>query len=112
MDTSYTRVIINSGLFAVQVKLFSLTKDLSTKLSVPREVHHHPPSPAQHDPPGPRSSGLCADDLARPGLVFRPWVEVYELHLHRLHLQVLGRDPAHFVRDLVALDRDILPLDV
>lgn len=34
-----------------------------------------------------------------------------DLHLHRLHLQVLGGDPAHFVRDLVALNRDVLPVD-
>lgn len=59
----------------------------------------------------PRSWGLRADHLPGPGLVFRPWVEMCDLHLHRLHLQVLGRDPAHFVRDLIALDRDVLPLD-
>lgn len=58
-----------------------------------------------------RCSGLRADDLAGPGLVFRPWVQMCDLHLHCLHLQVLGRDPAHLIRDLVSLHRNILPLD-
>lgn len=43
--------------------------------------------------------------------MFCPWVEMSDLHLHRLHLQVLGGDPAHFVRDLVALNRDVLAVD-
>lgn len=34
-----------------------------------------------------------------------------ELHLHRLHLQVLGRDSAHLVGDLVAFHWDVLALD-
>lgn len=76
--------------------------------SVPRQVHH-PPTTTRPCPAPP--SGLRADGLPGPGLVFCPRVEVCDLHLYRLHLQVLGRDPAHFVRDLIALDRDILPLD-
>lgn len=35
-----------------------------------------------------------------------------DFDLHGLHLQVLRRDPAHFICDLVALDRDVLPLHV
>lgn len=60
---------------------------------------------------GPAGSGLRADDLAGPGLVFRPWVEVCDFDLHGLHLQVFGRDPAHFVCDLIALDWDVLSFD-
>ena len=55
--------------------------------------------------------GLRADDLAGPGLVFGAGVQVHDLHLHRLHLQVLGRHSAHFVPDLVSLHRDVLSLD-
>lgn len=35
-----------------------------------------------------------------------------DLHLHRLHLQVFGRDPAYFVCDFISLDWDVFPLDV
>lgn len=35
-----------------------------------------------------------------------------DFDLHGLHLQILGRDSAHFVCDLVALDRDVLPVHV
>lgn len=90
-----------------------LKKDLSTecKLSVPQQVHHPliPALPSMTHQA--RGSDLRADDLPRPGLVFCPWVEMCDLHLHRLHLQVLGRDSAHFVRHLVALNWDVLPLD-
>lgn len=80
------------------------------------EEVHYPPNPdlAQHHPPThpvSRSWSLRADDLTGPSLMFRPWVQMCDLHLHRLNLQVLRRDPAHFVRDLVALNWDILPLD-
>lgn len=56
-------------------------------------------------------TALRADDLPRPSLVFCPWVQVCDLHLHRLHLQILGWDPAHLICDLVSLDRNVLPLD-
>lgn len=36
---------------------------------------------------------------------------MYDLHLHGLYLNVLRWDPAHFVRDLVSLDRDVLSID-
>lgn len=80
-------------------------------LLVLRQLHHLQPSQPRCSTPAAPSSGLRADDLSGPGLVFRPRVEMCDLHLHRLHLQVLGRDPGHFVRDLIALDRDVLALD-
>lgn len=60
---------------------------------------------------GPLKSNLRADDLPGPGLVFRAWVEMNYLHLHRLQLQVLGGDSAHFVCDLIALNGNIFPID-
>lgn len=38
-------------------------------------------------------------------------VEVRDLHLHRLHFEVLRGDAGHLVSDLVALDGDVLALD-
>lgn len=74
-----------------------------------RPPQHPPPNPAQKHPAGP--DALRADDLSRPGLVFRPRVEVCDLHLHSLHLQVFGRHAAHFKRDLIAFDWHVLPLN-
>lgn len=54
---------------------------------------------------------LRADDLAGPRLVLRAGVEMCDLHLHRLHFEVLRRDAGHLVSDLVALDGDVLALD-
>lgn len=64
--------------------------------------------PTQTFPP---AQGLRADDLAGPRLVFCARVEMCDLHLHRLHLQVLRGDAGHLVSDLVALDGDVLALD-
>lgn len=50
--------------------------------------------------------------MSRPGFVLAPWVEMSDFDLHRLHLQVLGRDAGHFVRDLIALDGDVLAVHV
>lgn len=70
---------------------------------------HTKSSPVQ--PTRPTALSLRADDLPRPGLMFRSWLEMYDLHLHRLHLQVFGRDPAYFVCDFIPLDWDVFPLD-
>lgn len=64
--------------------------------------------PTQTFPP---AQGLRADDLAGPRLVFCARVEMCDLHLHRLHLQVLRGDAGHLVSDLVTLDGDVLALD-
>lgn len=70
------------------------------------------PGGRMHSPPAlSRRSGLRAEDLTRPGLVFCAGVQMCDLHLHRLHLQILGWDPAHLVCDLISLHRNILPLN-
>lgn len=102
--------------FEINVDKLSAVNSISLKHRINKRTvpPQGPPSPTQtipaHPPLAP-SSGLRADDLAGPRLVFCPRVEMCDLHLHRLHLQVLRRDPTHFVSDLVALDGDVLALD-
>lgn len=53
-----------------------------------------------------------ADDVAAPGLVLGARFEVSDGDLHSLDLLVFGRDGAQFVAHLVAINRDVLALDV
>ena len=55
--------------------------------------------------------GLGADDLARPGLMLCPWVQVGDDYIHGLLLQVLGWDSTNFVGDFVPFHRHILTLN-
>lgn len=54
---------------------------------------------------------LGADDLARPGFMLCPWVQVGNDYLHGLVLEILRWDRTDFVGDFISFHGHILTLN-